>query len=42
MSILWSIIIFGILILVHEFGHFIVAKMNDIKVEESAWGWDQR
>lgn len=29
---------FGILILGHEFGHFIVAKMNGVKVEEFAIG----
>lgn len=30
--------IFGLLIFVHEFGHFIVAKRNGIKVEEFAFG----
>ncbi|ATW24534.1 RIP metalloprotease RseP [Candidatus Formimonas warabiya] len=38
MSILWSIVIFGILILVHEFGHFITAKANDVKVDEFSLG----
>jgi len=38
MSILLSIIIFGILILVHEFGHFIIAKMYDVKVDEFSLG----
>lgn len=38
MSILWSIIIFGLLILVHEFGHFITAKRNDVKVNEFSLG----
>ncbi|MGI6686612.1 MAG: RIP metalloprotease RseP [Bacillota bacterium] len=38
MSIFWSIIIFGLLILVHEFGHFITAKRNDVKVEEFSLG----
>lgn len=38
MSILWSIIIIGILILVHEFGHFITAKKNDVQVDEFSLG----
>lgn len=38
MSIFWSVIIFGILILVHEFGHFITAKRNDVKVDEFSLG----
>ncbi len=38
MSIIWSIIIFGLLILVHEFGHFITAKRNDVKVHEFSLG----
>ncbi len=33
-----AIIIFGILILVHELGHFIFAKLTGIKVEEFAIG----
>ncbi|MGI6678537.1 MAG: RIP metalloprotease RseP [Dehalobacterium sp.] len=38
MSILWSIIILGVLILVHEFGHFITAKKNDVQVDEFSLG----
>lgn len=38
MPIFWSIIIFGLLILVHEFGHFITAKRNDVKVDEFSLG----
>lgn len=37
-TILAFIAIFGLLIFVHEFGHFIVAKRNGIKVEEFAFG----
>ncbi len=36
--ILIAIVIFGIIILIHEFGHFIVAKACDIKVNEFAIG----
>lgn len=32
------ILIFGLLIFVHELGHFVVAKRNGIKVEEFAFG----
>jgi regulator of sigma E protease len=38
LSILIGIIIFGIIVLVHEWGHFIVARMNGILVEEFAIG----
>jgi len=38
MYIILAIIAFGILILVHEFGHFAVAKLNGVKVEEFAIG----
>ncbi|MBQ8752219.1 MAG: site-2 protease family protein, partial [Clostridia bacterium] len=33
-----ALIIFGIIILVHEFGHFIVAKLNKVRVNEFAIG----
>ena len=46
MSILLLIIVLAVLILAHEFGHFIVAKKAGIKVEEFGlgfppriWGW---
>lgn len=38
MSILWSLLIFSLLILVHELGHFLVAKRVGIRVEEFALG----
>ena len=42
MSIVWTIIafivIFALLVIVHEFGHFIVAKANGIQVNEFAVG----
>lgn len=38
MSIVFSIIIFGILVFVHEFGHFVTAKVNDVRVDEFALG----
>ncbi len=38
MSIIVSILIFGIVIIVHEFGHFITAVKSGIKVEEFAIG----
>lgn len=37
-SILISILVFSILVIVHEFGHFIVAKKNGIMVQEFAVG----
>jgi len=37
-NILIAIILFGVIIAVHEFGHFIVAKLSDIKVNKFAIG----
>ncbi|MGG7163698.1 RIP metalloprotease RseP [Clostridium ihumii] len=36
--ILMAIIAFGILVIVHEFGHFILAKINDVRVDEFSIG----
>ena len=33
-----GIIVFFIIVLIHEFGHFIIAKLSDVKVEEFAIG----
>ena len=38
MSIIYSLFVFLIVILVHEFGHFIVAKLNNIRVNEFSIG----
>ena len=38
MSIIYSIFIFLLVILVHEFGHFIIAKINNIQVNEFSIG----
>lgn len=38
LSILIAIIIFGLLVLFHELGHFLLAKKNGIKVEEFSIG----
>ncbi|MBQ8967866.1 site-2 protease family protein [Ruminococcus sp.] len=38
MSIVIAIIIFGLIITIHEFGHFIAAKLNGVKVNEFAIG----
>ncbi len=42
MSIIYGIIIFGLVIFVHEFGHFIVAKANGIQVVEFSIGMGPR
>src|SRR3990172_10291688 len=42
MSIVIFIIILGILVLVHEFGHFIAAKKNGVLVEEFGFGFPPR
>lgn len=38
MGIIYSILIFFLVVLVHEFGHFIVAKLNNIRVNEFSIG----
>lgn len=42
LTIIIFILILGLLILVHEFGHFITAKLNNVKVEEFALGFPPR
>lgn len=37
-----AILIFSLLIIVHEFGHFIVAKLNGVEVEEFSIGFGPR
>lgn len=37
-SLIAFVVIFGVVVVVHEFGHFIVAKMNGIKVLEFSVG----
>ena len=37
-TIVWFVIIFGIVVLSHEFGHFLLAKLNGIKVVEFSVG----
>lgn len=42
LTIIIFVLILGLLIFVHEFGHFITAKMNGVKVEEFAFGFPPR
>ena len=37
--VIYAIIVLGILIFVHEFGHFIVAKLFNVKVEKFSLGF---
>lgn len=41
-SIIIALIIFGVLVLIHEFGHFIVAKKNGVIVNEFSIGMGPR
>lgn len=36
------IIVFGILVFIHEFGHFFMAKLMKVKVEVFSWGYGKR
>ena len=38
MGIILTILLFGVLIFIHEFGHFITAKLSGVKVNEFALG----
>ncbi|MCL1789817.1 MAG: M50 family metallopeptidase [Peptococcaceae bacterium] len=42
MSLVWFLIVISILVFVHEFGHFIIAKRGGIKVIEFAFGFGPR
>lgn len=42
MAIIIFIIILGVLILVHELGHFVVAKLSGIRVDEFGFGYPPR
>jgi len=42
MAIILFLIVLGVLILSHEFGHFIVAKKSGIRVDEFAFGFPPR
>lgn len=39
MMVIYAIVVLGILIFVHEFGHFIVAKLFNVKVEKFSLGF---
>jgi len=39
MTVLYAIVLLGILIFVHEFGHFIIAKLFNVKVEKFSLGF---
>ena len=41
-SIIIALLIFGLLVLIHEFGHFIVAKKNGVVVNEFSIGMGPR
>jgi len=42
LNILFAVIIFGLLILIHEFGHFLIAKKNGVYVTEFSLGMGPR
>ena len=42
LNILAAILLFGLIVLVHEFGHFLLAKLNGIGVVEFSIGMGPR
>jgi regulator of sigma E protease len=41
-NILWLLVLIGIMILVHELGHFLVARFFDVRVEAFSFGFGPR
>ncbi len=41
-TIVAFVIVFGVLVFVHEFGHFFMAKLVKIRVEVFSWGYGKR
>lgn len=39
MTVIYAVIVLGVLIFVHEFGHFLVAKLFNVKVEKFSLGF---
>lgn len=39
LTILAAVFVFGVLVTVHEFGHFITAKLTGMRVDEFAIGF---
>lgn len=35
-------LVFGVLVFVHEFGHFFMGKLNKVKIEVFSWGYGKR
>jgi len=35
-------LVFGILVFIHEFGHFFMGKLNRVKIEVFSWGYGKR
>jgi regulator of sigma E protease len=42
LSVLWTLVLLSILIVIHEFGHFLAAKLLGVHVEEFALGFPPR
>ena len=42
MTIVIALLLFGIIILIHEFGHFLLAKKNGVTVHEFSIGMGQK
>jgi regulator of sigma E protease len=41
-GLLWAVVIFALLVFIHEFGHFLVAKFTGVKVLEFSLGFGYR
>jgi regulator of sigma E protease len=41
-NVLWVLVLIGVMILIHEFGHFIAARYFDVRVEAFSFGFGPR
>ena len=41
-TLILFVLIFGVVVVSHEFGHFLVAKLNGVEVEEFSMGFGPR
>src|ERR1035437_9557041 len=41
-NILWLLVLIGVMIMIHEFGHFWAARYFDVKVEAFSFGFGTR
>jgi len=41
-NIFWFLILIGVMILLHEMGHYLMARLFDVKIEAFSFGFGHR